>query len=337
VGLKAVSTVIHIIDRNERHGLAETTTETTMTAIVSPERFVQESADWSYADAFQRNLGLVTPAEQERIRSSRVAIAGLGGVGGVHLVTLARLGIGKFTIADPDTFAVANRNRQYGALESTVGCSKARVMAEMAIDVNPEIDLRTMEEPVGPDNVDEFLAGADLFVDGIEFFEINARRLLFREARRRGIPAITAGPLGFSTAWLVFTPDGMEFDSYFDFRPEMDYLDQLIALAVGLAPRATQLPYMDLRRVDWRARTNPSAGLACQLAAGVTAAEAVKLLLRRGRVRPAPYYQQFDPFVGRFIRGRVRSGNRHPVQRLKRWLLRRRVDAMERKQPGNRP
>ena len=73
------------------------------------------SASYSYDDAFSRNIGWVTRAEQAALRNKRVAIAGMGGVGGVHLLTLVRLGIGAFHIADFDTFDVANFNRQVGA------------------------------------------------------------------------------------------------------------------------------------------------------------------------------------------------------------------------------
>ena len=112
---------------------------------------------WSYEEAFSRNRGIISPEEQQKLRESRVAIAGLGGVGGVDLVTLVRLGIGRFTIADPDTFGVANMNRQYGAAMSTLGRSKAEVMEEIARDINPELDVRTFTEPVGTENVTEFL------------------------------------------------------------------------------------------------------------------------------------------------------------------------------------
>lgn len=58
---------------------------------------------FDYDAAFSRNIGWVTEQEQERLKNCRVAIGGLGGVGGVHLLTLARLGIGKFSVADFDT------------------------------------------------------------------------------------------------------------------------------------------------------------------------------------------------------------------------------------------
>ena len=70
---------------------------------------------FDYEEAFSRNIGWVTKEEQQTLRSKRVAIGGLGGVGGSHAIVLSRMGIGKFTISDLDEFEVANFNRQYGA------------------------------------------------------------------------------------------------------------------------------------------------------------------------------------------------------------------------------
>ena len=278
---------------------------------------------WSYAEAFRRNQGLISPEEQERLRTSRVAIAGMGGVGGIHLETLARLGIGRFTIADPDIFEVANFNRQTGAMCSTMGRAKVEVMAEIARDINPEVDIRVFSDPIDASNVDEFLRDADLFIDGIDFFSIEPRRLLFRKSFERGIYAITAGPIGLSAAWLVFSPTGMSFDRYFDLHDGMEKLDSLIAFAVGVAPPATQIAYMDLKKVNIGSRTGPSTSAACQLCAGVAAIEALKILTDRSGVRPAPWFFQFDAYRQVLRRGYLRWGNRHPWQRLKRWWLRR--------------
>jgi molybdopterin/thiamine biosynthesis adenylyltransferase len=281
-------------------------------------------AVWSYSEAFIRNLGLIGPEEQARLRRARVAIVGMGGVGGVHLVTLARLGIGCFTIADPDIFELANINRQTGATCRTIGQPKVDVMAEWVRTINPEVKLRVLREPITIDNVDEFLREADLFIDGIDFFSIDLRRVLFRKAANLGIYGITAGPIGFSTAWLVFSPNGMSFDRYFDLHDEMTRHESLVAFAVGLTPAATQMRYMDLRQVDLDRRTGPSTIAACQLCAGVAAVEAFKILTGRGVVRPAPCYFQFDPYRLVFRQGRLWCGNRHPWQRLKRWWLARR-------------
>lgn len=287
------------------------------------QRDRSDPGPWSYEKAFCRNLGLVSSQEQEKLRTSHVAIAGLGGVGGVHLVTLARLGIGKFTIADPDTFAVGNFNRQVGATTRSVGRSKAHVMAEEARAINPDIEIRVFAEAITAANVDEFLVGTDVYVDGVDFFTIEARRLLFRTAQELGIWGVTAAPLGCSTAWLSFDPKGMSFDRYFDFRDGMETLDKLVAFAVGLAPRATQRAYMDLSKVNLRARTGPSLGLACQLCSGVTAAEIIKIILGRGKIITAPEYAQFDAFTGQLRRGRLWWGNQGPFQKLKRFYLKR--------------
>lgn len=277
---------------------------------------------WTYAEAFKRNRGLITEAEQETLRNSRVAIAGMGGVGGAHLMTLARLGIGKFTIADPDVFEVANFNRQYGATVSNLGRNKAEVMAEMALDVNPELELRLFKSPIDESNVRNFLQDVDLFVDGLDFFAIEVRRLVFAYAAKQGTWAVTAGPIGLSAAWLAFDPGGMTFDNYFALSNDMDRIDQLAAFAVGLTPKATHLRYTDLASADIAAQTGPSAGIACQLAAGVVGAIAARVLLNRRPIIAAPRYLQFDAYRGKLSHGRLRMGNRSPFQRLKRRLLR---------------
>jgi molybdopterin/thiamine biosynthesis adenylyltransferase len=288
---------------------------------------------WSYDDAFSRNLGLISAGEQERLRKSRVAVAGLGGVGGIDLVALARLGIGEFTVADPDIFEIHNTNRQYGATRSAEGRPKAEVMREIVQDINPEAKLRVFREPLGPQNADAFLDGADVLVDGIDAFEIDARRVLFRKARELGIHALGAGPVGFSTVWVIFAPGGMTFDRYFDLTDDMDEIEKFVAYVLGMAPSSTQRGYMDLSHLNMRKHTGPSAGLACHLASGVVAAEVLKILLGRGRVYGAPFYHQFDAYLGRFVRKRLLGGNRHPLQKIKRWwltgYLRRRAGAGE--------
>lgn len=277
---------------------------------------------WSYEEAFSRHEGLFTPAEQEKLRNSRVAIIGMGGVGGVHLMTLARMGIGRFTIADPDVYELANFNRQYGANLRTLGRPKVDVMADEALSVNPELDIRCLREPVCRENVDRFLEDADILVDGVDFFAIEARRLVFREARNRGIWAVTAGPHAFSTAWLLFDPHGMSFDDYFDMHDTMTESEKIVAFAVGCVPKPLHLAYLDLATYFQPGRRKgASLSLACQLASGIVGAEVARILLNYAGVRPAPYYAQFDARRGRLHRGRLWFGNRHPLQQMKRrWL-----------------
>ena len=110
-----------------------------------------------YDEAFSRNIGWVTRAEQQILRGKRVAIAGLGGVGGAHLLTLARLGVGKYRIADFDRFDFANMNRQAGASVSAIGLTKSQVLEDMAHDINPDAQIDVFSEGVTASNVDAFL------------------------------------------------------------------------------------------------------------------------------------------------------------------------------------
>jgi molybdopterin/thiamine biosynthesis adenylyltransferase len=287
-----------------------------------------EPGNWSYREAFSRHRGLLSDQDQDRLRRSRVALVGMGGVGGAHLLTMTRLGIGSFHIADPDRFELANFNRQHGATLRHLGRNKAEVMAEEAQLINPELQLRVFAEAITPENINALLDGVDVVVDGIDFFAVEARRLLFREARRRGIWAVTAGPLGFSTAWLTFSPTGMSFDEYFDMNDAADPADRLVAFIVGLAPKATHLAYLDLAKVDPRSGRGPSSGLACQLCSGVAAAEVLKIILGRSPISPAPWAFQFDAYRQQLRKVYLWRGNRHPLQRLKRRMLRRKLERL---------
>lgn len=272
---------------------------------------------FSYNEAFSRNIGWITEWEQLALRGKKIAIAGMGGVGGVHLLTLARLGIGAFHIADLDHFELANFNRQIGATMSTIGLPKVEVLEKMARDINP--DLRITGFPLGIDegNIEAFLDGVDLFVDGFDFFVLDIRSKVFARCAERGIPALTAAPLGLGTGYIIFMPGGMTFEEYFrlaDLSKEQQYAN----FFMGLVPRGLQRPYlMDPTRLDLVGQRGPSSVTACQLCAGVTGIEAMKILLGRGPVRAAPYYHQFDAYRGKWVIGKLRGGNRNPLQRLK--------------------
>ncbi len=274
---------------------------------------------------YSRNRGLIDEVEQQLLATRCIAIPGLGGVGGIHTATFARLGIGRFHLADLDLFEEANFNRQFGASVDTVGRAKVEVMAEWVAKINPESEVVSFPEGIHAGNIDAFLDGVDLVVDGLDFFALDARRLLFREAAERGIYVITAGPIGFSCAMLVFDPRGTTFDDYFDIHDGQEVFDQRLRFALGLTPRATQLAYMDLGHVDLRSGKGPSLALATDLCAGMAATEAIRILLKRGRPPCAPRYFQFDPYCRIYKKGVMPWGNRNPIQRAKLWYLRRKL------------
>lgn len=286
-------------------------------ADMPPKHAGNGAAHFDYTSAFSRNIGWVTPAEQGVLRQARVAIAGLGGVGGVHLLTLARLGLGHFVIADFDDFAVHNFNRQAGAFVSTVGQPKTDVLERMARDINPDCEIKVFRDGVTPDNVDMFLENVDVYVDGIDFFAIEARRLLFSRCRARGIPALTAAPLGIGASLLYFDPAGMSFEQYFRLEGHSRQ-EQFARFIAGLSPAMLQRTYLVHRdAVDFGAEKGPSTIMACELCAGLMGTAVMKLLLGRGSLRAVPWVMQFDAYRQRQKFSWRPFGNAHPLQ----WLL----------------
>lgn len=285
---------------------------------------------FDYDRAFSRNVGWVTAAEQGVLRSKRVAIAGMGGVGGAHLITLARLGVAAFNIADFDRFEVHNFNRQAGAFMPFVGQLKVEVMAKLAADIDPQADIRVFRDGVTPANVDEFLRDVDVFVDGVDFFAIEARRLLFDACRQRGIPALTAAPLGMGVSLLGFRGDGgMSFEQYFRLEGQ-ERQEQFARFIAGLSPAMLQRPYLVApEAVDFAAQRGPSTVMACDLCAGVMGASVLKILLGRGPFRYAPWAMQFDAYRQKLSFTWRPLGNANPLQQLLLMLIRPRLGAKD--------
>ena len=276
---------------------------------------------FSYHEAFQRNIGLLTEAEQEILRSKTIAIPGMGGVGGIHLLSLVRQGFEKFKIADPDVFELKNFNRQAGANMTTIGRKKVEVMKEMALQINPNCQIETTEARVGEQDLADYLQGVDLVIDGIDAFEVEARRAVYNKALELGIPVITAGPIGFSTAFLLFMPGGPNFDQYFAVNDKTPYLQKMISFLIGVTPALLQRTYM--KKVSLQEKRGPSSSGSVDLCAGVMTIYALKVLLNKGPIKAVPYYHQFDVMRDKYVVKKLWMGNRNPVQRIKMKLIER--------------
>jgi molybdopterin/thiamine biosynthesis adenylyltransferase len=286
-------------------------------------------AGFDYSQAFSRNIGWVTDAEQLQLQATRIAIAGMGGVGGEHLLTLTRLGVGHFRIADYDTFDIANMNRQAGASVSTLGRQKAHVMAELAMDINPDVKIEVWDRAVDSENVEDFLAGTNVYVDALDFFAFDARKNTFEACRRLGIPAVTAAPLGMGTALLTFLPNTMSFEDYFGWNG-CDDTEKALRFMIGLAPRLLQDYLADPSKVNLAVRKGPSTIMACRLCAGVAATEVLKIVLKRGVVRVAPRGLQFDAYRSKMVKTWRPWGWRNPIQRVMIAFGRKRLEQLRR-------
>lgn len=124
-----------------------------------------------------------------RLRSSRVAIFGIGGVGGYVAEALTRSGIGALDLVDSDTVALSNLNRQIIALHSTVGQNKVDVMARRIADIDPAVTVRAFPIFYLPETADQFdFTEYDYVVDAID--TVAGKMELVRRAREAGVPII---------------------------------------------------------------------------------------------------------------------------------------------------
>lgn len=133
---------------------------------------------------------LLGDAAIEKLRNSHVAVFGLGGVGSWCAEALARSGVGALTLIDQDTVSESNINRQLCALGSTVGQSKAGVMAARIKDINPDAAVRTIAGCYSAATRDGFLAPYDYVVDAIDL--VACKVDLIMSCRERGIPIVSS-------------------------------------------------------------------------------------------------------------------------------------------------
>lgn len=287
---------------------------------------------FNYEEAFSRNIGWVTKEEQQKLRKTKVAIGGLGGVGGDHTIVLTRLGIGNFHISDLDDYDVPNFNRQAGANMSTLGKPKAAIMEETILGINPEATVKNFDSGITDDNLEEFLEDVDIYVDSLDVFALEIRRKVFRRCYEKGIPTITAAPMGMGTAFLVFMPGKMSFDEYFniidpspnasEYEKEQLFNDNIIRFVIGVSPSVQQRHYLvDRSSVNFLKQKLPSVCMGVSLAAGTLCSNVLKLVLKRGEIVHAPCGLHFDAYRNKLIKTWRPWGNKNPIQKYMFWRV----------------
>jgi molybdopterin/thiamine biosynthesis adenylyltransferase len=282
--------------------------------------------EFSREIAFSRSIGFLTQQELESLKNKTVAIAGLGGVGGSHVLTLARLGVGSMHLADLDIYGLENFNRQAGATMNTIGRNKIDVMIEMAKSINPEIKIKAFNKGVTTENMKEFFSGVDAYVDALDFFAFKIRGEVFDYCFENAIPASTVGPIGMGAALLNFMPGQMSFRDYFQWKKTDSDIDLGVKFLLGLTPKASHVSYLvEPGAVDIANRKGPSTPMACELCAGVMGTEILKILLKRGRVLSAPHSLVFDAYHNRLFHTHTWGGNKNPLQRLKIAIVKKRI------------
>ena len=140
---------------------------------------------------FSRTELLLGEDAVKRLHDARVAVFGIGGVGGYVCEALVRSGVGHFDIVDDDTVSLTNLNRQIIALHSTIGRPKTEVMLSRMLDINPEVSVRVHNCFFLPANAAEFpFDEYSYIVDAVD--TVTAKLALIETAKARGIPIISA-------------------------------------------------------------------------------------------------------------------------------------------------
>lgn len=140
---------------------------------------------------FSRTQLLIGEAAINKLQKSRVAVFGIGGVGGYVCEALVRSGVGAFDLVDDDKVCLTNLNRQIIATRKTVGKYKADVMKERMLEINPDVDVRIHRCFFLPENADDFpFDEYDYVVDAVD--TVTAKIELILRAKAHNVPIISA-------------------------------------------------------------------------------------------------------------------------------------------------
>lgn len=144
---------------------------------------------------YSRNMNMLSPEENERLRSFKACVVGCGGLGGYVIELLGRLGVGTITAVDGDVFDETNLNRQLLSTEEVLGKSKALAAEERMKRVNSDVRVNPVRAFVTDENCDEIIGGHDIVVDALD--NMTARRLLEVHCEKLNIPLIHGAIAGW--------------------------------------------------------------------------------------------------------------------------------------------
>lgn len=242
-------------------------------------------------DQYKRNRGFIGSDEQKKLNEAKVAIAGTGGDGGRLAISLARMGVSNFHLADPEKFEIENLNRQEGSFQSTIGQNKAEVVKKLIKDINPAAKIKVFPKGVSEKNLSDFLDGVTLVADEMEFTMHWLGVMLARACRKRNIPVVMGFNVGFGCLVTSFSAKGRTLESVLGLSAAMS-MTEIKAANVPLRRWVPRIPsYVDpavLTKVQNGELDAPSVVIGVDIAAGATATEAFNHITGRRQPVLAP-------------------------------------------------
>lgn len=237
---------------------------------------------YTHAPEFSRNYGFWNEDEQRALLASRVAIAGVGGDGFQLGLKLARMGVARFSIADPEVFEPENVNRVEGATTSSLNRNKAEVFRARVLDINPDASVDVFLSGVSEENIEPFMREASLVLDESELTKPEIGTMIARQARAQGIPVLLVMNVGFAAQVTSFAPtSSWTFERFMGVTPEMS-LSEIAEFGVDFARCLPYIPpYTDLRSLqavqdgnDSEPAPLPSISIGVDLAAAIGSTQA---------------------------------------------------------------
>lgn len=264
-----------------------------------------------YQEIFSRNIGLFTESEQDKLRQSSIAIAGMGGIGGLLAERLIRLGVGQLKISDPEDFEPSNLNRQLCSSMANLGRNKAEVLYAHIKDINPQAQIHYSKTGIKTENDANLLVSdCDLVIDEMSLGLLSESILLQRAARERGIYYIFASALGFGALVAIFDPKGLTLEEYNQLPPNANLnsaelkvpLDRLCPV---MPSYARDIPSNIQQEIISGQRPAPVTSIGAGLASILAANEAMNIILKKRDIVKAPQYTYIDLLDRQFTVGTV--------------------------------
>ncbi|MDD3480977.1 MAG: ThiF family adenylyltransferase [Patescibacteria group bacterium] len=179
---------------------------------------------YTYDEIFQRNIGLLTRKEQQKINNLSILIVGCGGIGGWVAEMLARLGVGELILADPEDFEVSNLNRQAISNIENLGKNKARAVGNYLKKINPYLKIEIVGKGINKKNIPKLLNKTDFVIDTIDFYSIEEDILLHKFARELGKNVFLSQVAGSKATFTNFSPNNKPLDYYLTNNNKIDML-----------------------------------------------------------------------------------------------------------------
>lgn len=259
---------------------------------------------WSetYGQMINRNIGLITEAQQETFRNSVIALFGLGGLGGVIGEIFTRSGIGTLKIVDHDKFEPTNFNRQIFSFQDTVGRWKTDVTEEFLKRINPEITIEKYQE-VSQDNIDTILKNSQVVVLAID--SAKPCVIISRAARKAGIPLVEGWAIPYGNT-RVFTKESPALEQVYNLPTlgkDIDAIteDEFNAFKISMLMTLKKIegienfyPPSAMKRIQ--EGQIPSFAPIVWLTAVLMSLETFKVLLDWGPLPLAPKFSLYNPF-----------------------------------------